>query len=127
MEFKVIKSKSQYEEYCKQLKDLVFTNKKSKQQDKIELLTLLIEDYELRKLNEKRLDPVELTKALMVEHDLNQSELAKIAGIGKSYFSEILNYKKKFSRKVIRNIANHFKIRQEALNKAYTLKESALQ
>lgn len=57
----------------------------------------------------------------MDDQGLNQSDLAEISGVGKSYISEILNYKKRMSKKVIRNLANHFKIRQEALNKPYRL------
>lgn len=57
----------------------------------------------------------------MDEHSLNQTELAEIAGVGKSYISEILNYKKRMSKKVIQNIATHFKIQQSALNKSYRL------
>lgn len=60
----------------------------------------------------------------MDDHGLNQTELAEIAGVGKSYMSEILNYKKKMSKDVIRRLASHFKIRQEALNKPYLLKDS---
>ncbi|MCC5905139.1 MAG: helix-turn-helix transcriptional regulator [Balneolaceae bacterium] len=63
-----------------------------------------------------------MIKALKEDHSLSQNDLAEIAGVGKSYISEILNYKKRMSKDVIRKFASHFKIRQEALNREYRLK-----
>jgi len=63
---------------------------------------------------------------LMEDHGLKQTDLVEIAGVGKSTISEILNYKKKMSKKVIRNLANHFNIQQEALNKPYRLEGEGL-
>jgi len=121
LKYTVIKSEEQYDEYCDILEELVFSEGADAQKDKIELLTLLIEDWDRKHPIGPELDPVELIKALMDEHNLNQTELAEIAGVGKSYISEILNYKKRMSKKVIRKIADHFKIQQEALNKSYRL------
>jgi HTH-type transcriptional regulator/antitoxin HigA len=36
--------------------------------------------------------------------------------------SEILNYNKGMSKEVIRKLAHHFKVSQDAFNKAYDLK-----
>lgn len=44
-----------------------------------------------------------------------------ILGIGKGYVSDILNYKKGLSKDVIRKLADHFKVRQEAFNRPYKL------
>ncbi len=117
MKYTVIKSDKQHREYCNKLENLVFSEQSDEYRDEIELLTLLIEDWEARQFVDHEMDPVELVKSLMEEHDLTQTDLAEIAGIGKSYMSEILNYKKQMSKRVIRNIARHFKIRQSALNK----------
>lgn len=119
LKYKVIKSEDQYEKYCEILEKLVFGEEGEDHRDEIELLTLLIEDWEEKHRASPELDPVELVQSLMDDHGLNQTDLAEIAGVGKSYISEILNYKKKMSKKVIRNIAAHFKIRQEALNRPY--------
>ncbi|SMO44949.1 helix-turn-helix domain-containing protein [Fodinibius sediminis] len=121
LKYTVIKSEEQYKEYCDALEELVFSDNAEAKEDEIELLTLLIEDWDRKHPLGPELDPVELIKAFMDEHGLNQTELAEIAGVGKSYISEILNYKKRMSKKVIRNIATHFKIQQSALNKSYRL------
>ena len=120
LKYTVIKSEEQYEKYCNFLEELVLSEADEKQEE-IELLTLLIKDWDSKHPLGSDLDPVELIKAFMDEHSLNQTELAEIAGVGKRYISEILNYKKRMSKKVIRNIATHFKIQQLALNKSYRL------
>lgn len=117
MKYTVIKTEDQYERYCNILEELVFASDTSEYEEEIELLTLLIEKWEERQYPTDEMDPVQLLNSLMDDHELSQTELAEIAGIGKSYMSEILNYKKNMSKKVIRNLANHFGIRQEALNK----------
>lgn len=123
IKYKVIQTDRQYKEYCDILEQLVFGEESEGRQDEIELLTLLIEDWDERHRLSAEVDPVELLQSLMDDHELNQNDLAEIAGVGKSYISEILNYKKRMSKKVIRNIADHFKIRQEALNRPYKLKD----
>jgi HTH-type transcriptional regulator/antitoxin HigA len=120
--YTVIKSDEQYDEYCAILEDLVSSGLDGKEEkDEYELLHLLISDWDDKHKLGPELDPVELIKSFMDDHKLSQNELAGIAGIGKSYISEILNYKKQMSKKVIRNLANHFKIQQAILNKPYRL------
>ncbi len=119
MKYTVIKTEKQYNEYCEVLEELIVADESGDYQDEIELLTLLIEDWENRNKLDTELDPVELLQSLMEDHGLNQTDLADIAGVGRSYISEILNYKKKMSKQVIRRLADHFKIRQEALNRPY--------
>lgn len=121
LKYTVIKTEEQYYEYCKLLENIDFSEEAEEREDEIELLSLLIRTWDDEHRLAPELDPVELIKSLMEDHNLAQNDLAKIAGVGKSYISEILNYKKRMSKKVIRNIANHFKIQQEALNKHYRL------
>lgn len=128
IKYKVIKTKEQYDHYCEVLEELVFNRDRELYQDEIELLTLLIKDWDEAHRLDSKMDSVELVESLKEDHGLTQTELADIAGVGKSYMSEILNYKKRMSKKVIRNIADHFKIQQEALNKPYQIaQEKAVQ
>lgn len=120
--YTVIKTENQYQEYCEILEELVSHKLNSQSaKDEYELLYLLISDWEGKHHKMDEIDPIELTKSLMDDHGLNQTELAEIAGVGKSYISEILNYKKKMSKDVIRRLAAHFKLQQEVLNKPYEL------
>ncbi len=58
----------------------------------------------------------------MQDHQLKPQDLTEILGISKGYVSDILNYKKGLSKEVIRKLAEHFKVRQEAFNRVYDLK-----
>lgn len=122
LSYKVIKSDKQYFEYAKRLEELVINGLDTQEDiDEYELLYLLIRTWDNEHRFGSEMDPVQLIKSIMDEHGLAQNDLAQIAKVGKSYISEIMNYKKRMSKKVIRNIANHFKIQQEALNKHYRL------
>ncbi|MCC5943012.1 MAG: helix-turn-helix domain-containing protein [Balneolaceae bacterium] len=122
LKYKVIKSDVQYIEYANRLEELVTKGLESQEAiDEYELLYLLIRTWDNEHRLAPELDPIELIKSLMKDHELSQNDLANIAGVGKSYISEISNYKKRMSKKVIRNIAEHFKIQQEALNRHYRL------
>ena len=121
LEYTVIKTEEQYYEYCNLLEEIDFSDEADEREDEIELLTLLIKTWDDEHRLAPESDPVELIKALKEDHSLSQNDLAEIAGVGKSYISEILNYKKRMSKDVIRKFASHFKIRQEALNREYRL------
>jgi HTH-type transcriptional regulator/antitoxin HigA len=122
LQYKIIKSKSQYNSYCKQLETLLLTGTKSKGgQDEIELLTFLIEKWDNEHNTFEDLDPIQLLHSLMEEHQLKAKDLVEIVGISKGYISEILSYKKGLSKDVIRALATYFKISQESFNREYKL------
>jgi HTH-type transcriptional regulator/antitoxin HigA len=121
--FKVIKTLKQYKEYCNALEKLVMAKRKSQHhQDAIELLTLLIEKWDEEHNSFSDGDPVELLGFLMKENKLKAVDLASELEISKSLVSDILHYRRGFSREVIRKLANRFKISQEFFNRPYELK-----
>jgi len=122
LKYKVISTKKQYKEYCDILEHLVFTDKKSKQiEDEIDLLTLLIETYDKQHNTFNELDPIQLLHSLMKDHQLKPKDVVEILQVSKGYVSDILNYKKGLSKEVIRTLAEHFKVSQEAFNRPYKL------
>jgi len=52
----------------------------------------------------------DMLRHLMDARDVNQAQLSREAGIAKSTLSEILAGKKVFSRKVIRKLADYFRV-----------------
>lgn len=116
------KSKEQCDEYCKVLEELVFSEG---DQDEIDLLTLLIETYDHEHNSFDTLDPFELLKSLLDERNMKSKDLVDLLGVSKGLVSDILNYKKGFSKEVIRKLAEHFKLNQEAFNRPYGLKIQA--
>jgi len=122
LKYKVIKSKTQYKEYCNTLERLIMSSPKSKAlKDEIDLITLLIEKWDAEHNTFEELDPIELLHSLMSEHNMKAKDLVELLGVSKGYVSDILNYKKGLSKDVIRKLADHFKISHEAFNRPYKL------
>ena len=121
LKYKVIKSEDQYREYCDILERLVGDKESTALEDEIELLTTLIEKWDDKHSTLTAADPVELLRYLMDEHKLKAKDIAVILSVNKSTVSEILHYRKGFSKDIIRKLAEHFKVRQEAFNRPYKL------
>jgi HTH-type transcriptional regulator/antitoxin HigA len=121
LKYRVIKDKSQYEDYCNQLESLLAGENTNEVQDEIDLLTLLIEKFDEENNTFKEGDPITLLRSLMQDHQLKPQHLVEILGISKGYVSDILNYKKWLSKEVIRKLSDYFKVRQEAFNRHYKL------
>ena len=102
---KPIKSKKQYKEYLSKAYNLMQLKLKpnSNESDEMELLSILIEQYE--KVNYP-VDPPHPIDAILFRLDqlnLKKSELSKILGT-RSRASEILNRKRKLSLSMIRKL-----------------------
>lgn len=122
LKYKVIKSKNQYKQYSRMLEKLVAADFKSKEiKDEIELLTLLIEKWDEEHNSFDDVDPITLLHSLMEERNLKAKDLVEIFGVSKGLVSDILNYKKGLSKEIIRNLADYFKVSQEAFNRPYEL------
>ncbi|WP_295651777.1 hypothetical protein [uncultured Mucilaginibacter sp.] len=121
IKYTIIKNRGQYDDYCTQLENLLTEENNETLQDEIDLLTLLIEKYDEEHNTFNEADPITLLRSFMAEHHLKPQDMVSILGIGKSYVSDILNYKKGLSKEVIRKLAAHFKVRQEAFNRPYKL------
>jgi HTH-type transcriptional regulator / antitoxin HigA len=122
LKYKVISNKTQYRAYTNALDALIFSGSKDRNtKDEMALLTVLIEKWDAAHNTFQGLDPVQLIQALMDDHQLKSKDLADMLDIGKSYVSDILNYKKGLSKDIIRKLSAHFKISQEAFNQPYEL------
>jgi HTH-type transcriptional regulator / antitoxin HigA len=121
MKYTIISSREQYDHYCDQLETLLTRENNERLQDETDLLTLLIEKYDEEHNTFKESDPITLLRSFMQDHHLKPQDMTGILGISKGYVSDILNYKKGLSKEVIRKLAGHFKVRQEAFNRPYKL------
>lgn len=122
LKYKVITSEKQYDRYAEILEGLVFLSPKTKQvKEEIALLTLLIETYDASHNTFDELDPVQLLRSLMKDHQLKSVDLANKLNVSPGLISDIMNYKKGFSKDVIRKLATLFKMSHEAFNRPYKL------
>lgn len=121
IKYKIIKTKAQYHIYCGTLEELIIQDA-TNNNDEIELLTLLIEKWDMENNTFNDLDPIELLKSLMTGHKLKAKDLVEILELSKGTISKILNYQKGLSKETIRKLSKYFKLAQEAFNRPYSLK-----
>jgi HTH-type transcriptional regulator / antitoxin HigA len=123
MKYKKINSLSQYNEYCNIHERLSQTDLK-KDQDEIELLEVLIQDYDNRNSQSlyKELNPVELLKSLLENGNLSQADFSKQINISRQLVSDILNYRRNISKELVLKLADFFAMKQEAFSRPYSLK-----
>jgi HTH-type transcriptional regulator/antitoxin HigA len=79
-----------------------------REQDFLDTLTVLIEDYERNNCAElPEVTPLEMLKHLMEEHEMNISDLGRLIG-SQSNASLILSGKRDISKRVMRLLSQHF-------------------
>ncbi len=125
MKYKRIYNIEQYNEYCNVYETLMMKNLK-KYSDEIDLLELLIEDYDNRTIEsigiKEDMNPVEILQYLMDENQLTKAELARQLNVSRQLITEILNYKRNISKKMVAKLSDRFKMQQRAFSRAYELK-----
>ncbi len=120
LKYSIVKTKEQYNEYCKILENLVYSESQNIQNE-VELLTLLINKWDNEHNSLMDLNPIELLKSLMTENNMKSKDLVEILELSKGTVSKILNYQKGLSKETIRKLADYFKISQEAFNRPYRI------
>jgi len=125
MEFKRIKNLKQYNKYTELYEELIYKDLK-KDADKIDLLELLIEDFDNKTIQEigipEKLDPVQLLIYLLEENQISKSELARQLNVSRQLITEIINYKRNISKRMVMKLSERFKIKPAAFSQEYELK-----
>lgn len=118
MILKILKTKEDYEAALIRLEAIFDSKKGTDTADELELLTLLIENYENQQHPIDLPDPIEAIKFRMDQLGYKQKDLAKALG-QKSRVSEVLNKKRKLSIEMIRKLNETLGIPSEVLIRDY--------
>jgi len=118
MTLKIIKTEKEYAQALKRLEEIFDAKKGTKQGDELELISLLIDNYEKEKHTIALPDPIEAIKFRMEQLGYKQKDLAEVIGL-KSRVSEILNRKRKLTLEMIRKLNEVLGIPTEVLVKEY--------
>ena len=100
---KPIKDKNQYKEYLKIIDSLIDCEEDSSEEETLELVSILVEDYESKHFPIEAPDPIEAIKIKMEEEGLKKKDLAKYFGSA-SRVSEVLNRKRPLTLDMMRKI-----------------------
>lgn len=114
--FKIIKTEKQYEEYLELVEDLIDLDPEpdSENGDKLELLSLLISNYEDIHYPIDFPDPVSAIKFRMEQEGFTQKDLIPYIG-SKSKVSEVLSEKRPLSLRMIRALHENLEIPYDVL------------
>jgi len=120
MNLKPIKSESDYRAALKRLEDIFDAKHGTPESDELEILGLIVDDYENKHYPIEAPDPIEAIKIRMEEMHLRQVDLIHEIG-GKSRVSEILNRKRRLTVEMIRKLAIKLNISASVLIRDYQL------
>ncbi|SKC15991.1 helix-turn-helix domain-containing protein [Dyadobacter psychrophilus] len=102
-ELKPIHSDAEYRDYLKVIDSLVDSDENSPEEELLELISILVEDYESVHFAIEPPDPVEAIKLKMEENGLKRKDLVDYFG-SPSRVSEVLNRKRPLTLEMIRRI-----------------------
>ena len=118
MLIKPIKTEQDYEQAIIRLEHIFDAKKGTREGDELEILGILIENYENENFPIGFPDPVEAIKFRMEQLGYNQSDLDKVIGL-ESKTSEILSRKKKLTLDLIRQLHEKLNIPTDVLIQVY--------
>jgi HTH-type transcriptional regulator/antitoxin HigA len=120
MELKPIKTEADYRAALKRLEDIFDAKLNTPEGDELEILGLMVDDYENKHYPIEAPDPIEAIKIRMEEMHLKQADLIPEIG-GKSRVSEILNRKRRLTVDMIRKLAGRLNISAKVLISDYQI------
>ena len=118
MNVKPIKTDNDYQQALERLEVIFEAPKGTPEGDELEILGILIDEYESKHFPIDLPDPIEAIKFRMEQLGYTQTDLAKVVGL-KSRASEILNKKRKLSLEMIRQLHEKLNIPTDVLIQMY--------
>ena len=118
MNLKPIRTRKDYQQALDRLEVIFDAKNGTDQGDELEILGILIEQYENEHFPIDLPDPIEAIKFRMEQMGYTQTDLARVVGL-KSRASEILNRKRKLSLDMIRQLHEKLNIPTDVLIQAY--------
>ena len=117
---KPIKNDAQYQDALTRVYELMQKNLKpeSKESDELEVLSILVKEYELDHYPMPKPSPLEAIKFRLEQMGMSEAQLSDILGY-RSRKSEILSGKRKLSLTMIRKLNEVLHIPAEVLIQAY--------
>jgi len=120
MELKPIKTEMDYRDALKRLEEIFDAKPGTSESDELEILGLMVDDYENKHYPIDAPDPIEAIKIRMEEMHLKQVDLIPEIG-GKSRVSEVLSRKRRLTVEMIRKLTTRLNLSSNLLIKDYQL------
>ena len=120
MNIKPIKTEKDYQAALSRIEEIFDVPEGTAESDELDVLGLLVDEYEKEHYPIESPDPIEAIKIRMEELNLRQSDLVSVIG-GKSRVSEILNRKRRLTIQMIRKLKDRLNLSAELLIRDYEL------
>ena len=120
MNIKPIRTDRDYEEALERVEFLMDAKEGTVEFDELEILSILIENYEAKHFGIDIPDPIEAIKFRMEQEGLKQKDVAEFFG-NKVRVSEVLNKKRRLTLDMVRNLHDNLSIPYDSLLNRYEL------
>jgi HTH-type transcriptional regulator/antitoxin HigA len=118
MNWKVLKTESDYKKASKRLMKIFHAKPNTPEKDELELLQVLIEDYDNKHFELPELDALEVIKYKMEEMGMKAKDLEPLIG-SKGHVSSVLSGRREITLKMAQKLKDYFRIPAEVfLHKA---------
>ncbi|MFI5192496.1 MAG: type II toxin-antitoxin system HigA family antitoxin [Chitinophagales bacterium] len=107
MDWKVIKTKAEYSKALKRSMSIFQAEQGTSESDELELLLVLIKDYEDRHIVLPDVDPIDAIKLKMEERGLKAKDLEPLIG-SKGHVSSILSGRRELTLKMAQKLKDYF-------------------
>jgi len=124
MEFKLIRTRKDYRAALAEVDRLWNSPAKSPESDRLDVLTLLIEQYERTHFPIADPDPIEFLEHVMEARGLTRKDLEPYIG-PRGRVSDILNRVRPLTLEMIRRLAEGLNLPGEVLIRPYRLRQAA--
>lgn len=118
MKIKPIRNETDYQKALERLEVIFGAKKGTEEGDELEILAIVIDNYENENFSIDMPDPISAIKFRMEQMGLKQKDLVEIVGF-KSRVSEIMNKKRKLTLDMIRKLNANLHIPTEVLIQEY--------
>lgn len=118
MNIKPIRNESDYQKALERLEVIFDAKRGTREGDELEILAIVIDNYENENFPIGMPDPISAIKFRMEQMGMKQKDLVEMVGF-KSRVSEIMNNKRKLTLDMIRKLSTDLKIPTEVLIQEY--------
>ena len=124
MELEPIRSKREYEAALELAERLWNARSGSREADRLDVLTLLIQDYEAHHFPMPDPEPVEFLHYVMEQRGLTRKDLEPCIG-SRARVAEVLNHVRPLTLDMIRRLSDRLKLPADLLVQRYPIKRAA--
>ena len=112
MEWKVLKKEDDYNKASLRLMEIFHAQPNTPEGDELELLMVLVKDYDDKHFTLPELDPIEVIKSKMTELGMKNKDLVPLIG-SKGHVSAVLSGKREITLKMAQKLKDFFRIPAE--------------